>query len=302
VDEIITYVDVVDETLPRSLDAGDGRLTAEDTVRADLECDSCDLGREAAELKNHGVHGVLQLQHLAFDLDVDGHGEVAGCDGLRDFRDGANLVRQVPGHSLRDPTLAADDTDKPRLRTFTLLVRSAHVPSTSGTRASPPRIPLVPTASATRETSDVTRLSLVTIVLIEPLSSPITPPSMLTVTSCVRSPRAIARHTRATSYTWIWRRASSPTNSSTPWSLAASSGKVFKGATDGTGSVSFESGPVYGSAADESDAAGAGNSPIKVVLDEGARASWSVLRASSSLASAVCIRLEIAVIERKMES
>jgi hypothetical protein len=104
VDEINTYVDVVGETLPRSLDTGDGRLTAKDTVRADLKRNSRDLGREAAELKNHGVHGVLELQHFAFDLDVDGHGQVAGCDGLRDFRDGAHLVRQVPGHGLRNPT------------------------------------------------------------------------------------------------------------------------------------------------------------------------------------------------------
>jgi hypothetical protein len=39
------------------------------------------------------------------------------------------------------------------LRTFTLFVRSAHVPWTPGTIVSPPSIPCVPTSMATRVTS-----------------------------------------------------------------------------------------------------------------------------------------------------
>src|ERR671915_24498 len=49
--------------------------------------DARDLGRERAELVDHRVDGLLQLEHLALDVHGDLAGEVAVRDGGRDVGD-----------------------------------------------------------------------------------------------------------------------------------------------------------------------------------------------------------------------
>jgi hypothetical protein len=88
----VSHVDVVGQVRPRALDTQHLRLAAEDALRPDLERDAGDLVREVVQLPDHRVDGVLELEHLAFDLHVDGHGHVARGDRLRDDRDRADLV------------------------------------------------------------------------------------------------------------------------------------------------------------------------------------------------------------------
>ena len=80
--------------------------------------------------------------------------------------------------------------------TFTLSVRSFHVPATPGTLAWPPSLPSVPTSRATRVTSAAKALSWSTIVLIVFLSSRISPFTS-TVILRDKSPRATAVVTSA---------------------------------------------------------------------------------------------------------
>src|SRR5205809_607792 len=56
------------------------------------------FGREGAELIDHGVDGVLQLQDLALHIDRDLLGQVARRDGRRHFRNVADLGGEVAGH------------------------------------------------------------------------------------------------------------------------------------------------------------------------------------------------------------
>jgi len=73
-------------------------LTAELAFGADLAGDARDFRREGAELVDHPVDGVLEVEDLAAHVDADLSGEVAGGDGLGDVGDVADLGRQVPGH------------------------------------------------------------------------------------------------------------------------------------------------------------------------------------------------------------
>ncbi len=85
--------------------------------------------------------------------------------------------------------------------TFTLSVRSFHVPATPGTCAWPPSLPSVPTSRATRVTSAANALSWSTIVLMVFFSSRISPFTS-TVILRDRSPRATAVVTSAMLRTW----------------------------------------------------------------------------------------------------
>src|SRR5207245_2077693 len=53
-----------------------------------------------AELVDHRVDGVLELQDLALNVDRDLLGEVAVGDRGRDVCDVANLAREVAGHGV----------------------------------------------------------------------------------------------------------------------------------------------------------------------------------------------------------
>src|SRR5206468_1407722 len=88
-------VDVVGQVLPDAGDALDLRLPAEDADRKGVAYGARHLGRERAELVDHRVDGVLQLEHLAARVDGDLAREVAVRDGGRDGRDVAHLRRQV---------------------------------------------------------------------------------------------------------------------------------------------------------------------------------------------------------------
>ena len=88
-------VDVVGEVLPDAADAFDVRLAAELAFGADLLRDARHLGGERAQLVDHRVDGLLQLEHLALDVDGDLLREVAVRDRGRDGGDVPHLRRQV---------------------------------------------------------------------------------------------------------------------------------------------------------------------------------------------------------------
>ncbi len=93
-------VDVVGQVLPRAGDARHNGLTAKLALGADLARHARDLGGERTQLIHHRVDGFLQLQNLAAHIDGDLLGQVAIRHRDRDFRDVADLRRQVAGHQV----------------------------------------------------------------------------------------------------------------------------------------------------------------------------------------------------------
>src|SRR5207253_1507536 len=75
-------------------------LAAELALGADLAGDARDLGGERAELVDHRVDGVLELEHLAADVGGDLAREVAGGDSSGDLGDVADLGGEVAGHGV----------------------------------------------------------------------------------------------------------------------------------------------------------------------------------------------------------
>ena len=67
---------------------------------ADLARDAGHLGGERAELVDHRVDGVLQLEDLALDVDGDLLRQVAVGDGRGDVGDVAHLAGEVAGHEV----------------------------------------------------------------------------------------------------------------------------------------------------------------------------------------------------------
>ena len=123
-------VDVVGQVLPGAGDAGHDGLPAELAFGADLARHARHLRREGAELVDHRVEGLLQLQDLAAHVHGDLARQVAVGDGGRDLGDVAHLAVRLPAMEL------------------TLSVRSFQVPATPGTWACPPSLPSVPTPPA----------------------------------------------------------------------------------------------------------------------------------------------------------
>jgi hypothetical protein len=93
-------VDVVGQVLPGSCDALDLCLTAEDPLRTDFPSHARHLGRERAQLVDHRVDRILELEDLALDVDRDLLAEVAVRDRGRDLGDVADLVGQVRRHEV----------------------------------------------------------------------------------------------------------------------------------------------------------------------------------------------------------
>src|SRR5207245_5617551 len=91
-------VDGVGQVLPGAGHVADVGLAAELALGDDLAGDARDVGGERAELVDHRVDGVLELEDLALDVDGDLSGEVAVGDGGGDLGDVADLGRQVAGH------------------------------------------------------------------------------------------------------------------------------------------------------------------------------------------------------------
>src|SRR6266852_6256955 len=88
----------VGQILPGPGDAGDDRLTAELPFGADLAGDARDLRGERAQLVDHRVDGLFQLQDLAAHVDGDLFRQIAIGDGNRDVGDVAHLSSQVRRH------------------------------------------------------------------------------------------------------------------------------------------------------------------------------------------------------------
>src|SRR5205085_1459696 len=93
-------VDVVGEVLPGAGDTGGACRGAQLPLRADLPGDAGDFRGERAELVDHRVDGVFQLEDLAAHVDGDLLGEVAVGHGRRDVGDVAHLAGQVAGHEV----------------------------------------------------------------------------------------------------------------------------------------------------------------------------------------------------------
>src|SRR5262249_14706678 len=93
-------VDVVGEVLPGAGHVLDVGLAAELALGADLPGDARNLGRERAELVDHPVDGVLEVEDLAPHVDADLARKIAGGDGLGDVGDVPDLGRQVAGHRI----------------------------------------------------------------------------------------------------------------------------------------------------------------------------------------------------------
>src|SRR4029077_7532951 len=80
-------VDVVGQILPGAGDARHDRLAAEAAVGADLAGDAGHFRGEGAQLIDHRVDGLLQLQDLAAHVDGDFLGKIAVGDGDGDVGD-----------------------------------------------------------------------------------------------------------------------------------------------------------------------------------------------------------------------
>ena len=93
-------VDVVGEVLPRAGHAAHVGLAAQLAFGADFLRHARHFGRERAELIHHRVHGVLQLENFALDVDGDLLREVALGHRGGHFRDVAHLAGQVRGHQV----------------------------------------------------------------------------------------------------------------------------------------------------------------------------------------------------------
>ena len=88
-------VDRVGEILPRAGDIRHFGLTAELAFGADFARDARHFRGEGAQLVDHRVDGVLQLEDLAFHVDRDLARQVAAGDRGRDFGDVAHLGGEI---------------------------------------------------------------------------------------------------------------------------------------------------------------------------------------------------------------
>ena len=121
-------------------------LAAELAFGADLARHARHLRGERAQLVDHRVDGVLQLQDLALDVDGDLLRQVAVGDGRRHLGDVAHLAGQVAGH----------EVDASRSGPSTCRRRPARRP---GRRACLRCRPRAPRASPRRRTSGAGRPS-----------------------------------------------------------------------------------------------------------------------------------------------
>ena len=110
-------------------------LSAELAFRPHFAGHACHFGGERAELIDHRVDGVFQLEDFALHID----GDLLGKSPLATAVVTSAMLRTWP---VRLPAMK-----------FTLSVRSFHVPATPRTSACPPSLPSVPTSRATRVTS-----------------------------------------------------------------------------------------------------------------------------------------------------
>src|SRR5262249_60856754 len=86
--------------LPAAGHAAGVGLAAELALRPDLAGHPRHLRGEGAELIDHRVDGVLELENLAPHVHRDLPRQVAGGDGLGDVGDVADLAGEVAGHEV----------------------------------------------------------------------------------------------------------------------------------------------------------------------------------------------------------
>src|SRR5205823_2789692 len=92
--------DGIGQIFPGTGHALDVCLSAELSIGANFTSDARHFGSEGTKQVHHRVDGVLQLQDLAFDVDGDLLGQVAGGDGLGHVGNVAHLRGQVAGHEV----------------------------------------------------------------------------------------------------------------------------------------------------------------------------------------------------------
>ncbi len=93
-------VDTVRQILPGAGHAVHFGLTAQLAFSSDFARNARNFGRERAELIDHGVDGVLELENFAARVDGDLGGQIAFSDGRRNTGDVSNLIGQVAGHGV----------------------------------------------------------------------------------------------------------------------------------------------------------------------------------------------------------
>ena len=93
-------VDAFGQILPNAAHVTNLRLAAKLSFGADLARDTGDFRGETAQLIDHGVDCVFELENLAADIDSDFFRQVAVGDGDGDIGDVAHLVGQIAGHEV----------------------------------------------------------------------------------------------------------------------------------------------------------------------------------------------------------
>src|SRR6202034_2302419 len=93
-------VDGVREVFPRAGNVRHLRLAAEFAVGTDFARHASDFGCECAQLINHGVDGVFELENFAFYVDRDFAGKIAAGNSRSDFGDVTDLAGEVAGHEV----------------------------------------------------------------------------------------------------------------------------------------------------------------------------------------------------------
>src|SRR6185437_704926 len=91
-------IDAVGQVLPGTGHARHHGLAAQPALGADLARHARHLGGERAQLIDHGIDGLLQLQDLAAYVDRDLARQVAAGDGGGDLGDVAHLAGEITGH------------------------------------------------------------------------------------------------------------------------------------------------------------------------------------------------------------
>src|SRR5207253_2478481 len=92
------HVDAVRQVLPSPSYPLNVRLSPESPFGANLADNTCHLRSEGAQLIDHRIDRVLQLQDLALDIDGDLLRQIAVGHGFGDLGDVPHLGREVSRH------------------------------------------------------------------------------------------------------------------------------------------------------------------------------------------------------------
>src|SRR5438132_1645155 len=93
-------VDAIGQVFPGTGDARNDGLAAQFAFGADLAGNAGHFGGETAQLVDHRVDGILELQDLYADIYGDFLREIAVGDGDGHVGDVSNLGRQITGHDV----------------------------------------------------------------------------------------------------------------------------------------------------------------------------------------------------------